>query len=463
MAPYHVMNSNTKLFGTDGIRGLANSPDMNTEVAVALGRAAAYFSRNSGELPKIVIGKDTRLSGYMLETALSSGVTSMGVDVVRTGPLPTPGIAFICRSMRARMGIVISASHNPADHNGLKLFGEDGFKLSEQQESEVEDIIHNRKFEQNLAKPDKVGKILQIDDASGRYVQYLKERFPYRLTLKGLKIAVDAANGAAYKVAPAVFSELGAEVVIMADSPSGYNINDGCGALYPEKICNLTTRSGADIGITVDGDADRLLLSDDKGNLVDGDGILYISARHLHSKGRLGGNTVVGTAMTNYGLDMALKKLGISVVRTEVGDQKVISYMKEHNINLGGESCGHLIYLHHSTTGDAILAALRILSIMQQQREPLSHLVEPFKPFPQKTINVAVREKIDIDQIPEITQLRHDIEHRLEGRGRVVLRYSGTEMVARVTVESDDEKTTKECAQKLALAIERHLGTNASQ
>lgn len=450
-------NMSQTLFGTDGIRGIANSDQMNAEIALALGRAAAYFARDSDELPQIVIGKDTRLSGYMLETALASGITSMGINVTFTGPLPTPGIAFICKSMRARLGIVISASHNPADSNGIKLFGQDGFKLDKTQEEKLEELMNNDIIRKTSAAPHRIGKMTQIHDASGRYVQYLKERFPHQLNLRGLKIAIDTANGAAYKVAPAVFSELGADVVTTCNNPDGLNINAGCGALYPERICELTKKVEANVGITLDGDADRVLLSDEKGQLVDGDAILYISARHLHAKGQLGGATVVGTTMTNSGLDNALNKLGITLARTDVGDNNVVSYMRANGINLGGEPCGHLIYLHHSPTGDGILAALRTLSIMIQQEKPLSELMQPFIPFPQKTINIPVGEKKRFDQIDEVVNVRKDIENKLSNRGRVLLRYSGTEMLARVTVESDDPNTTEEYAESLAEVIQKNL------
>jgi len=448
-----------KLFGTDGIRGIANSATMNTETAVALGRAAAYLVKDSEELPQIVIGKDTRLSGYMLESALASGITSMGVNVMQTGPLPSPGIAFICRSMRARLGIVISASHNPAGQNGLKVFGHDGFKLTREDEAHLEELMKTGECSKHLAKPDRIGKTTQIHDAGGRYVQYLKERFPHRLNLKGMKIAIDTANGAAYHVAPFVFTELGADVVTINDRPDGLNVNKDCGALYPEKICELTKEVGADFGVSLDGDADRVLLSDEKGNLVDGDGILYISATHLHGKNALGQSTVVGTSMTNFGLDSALKQHGISLVRTDVGDQNVIAYMRANGINLGGETCGHLIYLHHSPTGDGILAALRILSVMQQQEKPLSQLTNGFKRFPQSLINVPVREKKDFEDVDEIAKAKHDIEQKLESRGRLVLRYSGTEMLARVMVEADDEGMAKELAEDLAEKIKKHLGS----
>lgn len=447
-----------RLFGTDGIRGKANSETMNSEIALALGRAAAYYTRESDELPQIMIGKDTRLSGYMLEEALTSGITSMGINVLKTGPLPTPGIAFICKSMRARLGIVVSASHNPAPENGLKIFGQDGFKLDEKQEEEIEKLIFGNIPEKYLAKPDKIGKALQIHDANGRYIQYLKETFPHRLNLKGIKIAVDSANGAGYSVAPMVFSELGAEVISINDEPSGLNINAGCGALYPKIICEFTKNSRADIGVSLDGDADRVLLSDENGNLVDGDAILYICAKHLNAKGNLGQSTVVGTVMTNYGLDAALKKEGISLARTDVGDNNVVAYMREHEINLGGEPSGHLIFLHHSPTGDGILGALRILSIMKQNNKPLSELVKAYKPFPQKVINVPVKEKVPLEGIKEISKVKNTIDEKLKGSGRTLLRYSGTEMIARVMVESKEEKTSLNFANELAEAVRKYLG-----
>lgn len=446
-----------RLFGTDGIRGITNE-DMNSELALTVGRAAALYAMNSDELPQIVIGKDTRLSGYMLEEALTSGITSMGLNVLKTGPLPTPGIGFITRSMRARLGVVISASHNPAIQNGIKIFNEDGFKIDPAEEDKIENIIKSGMAAKKKATPEKIGKVTQIHDAGGRYIQYLKETFPHRLNLKGMNIALDCANGAGYEVAPLVFSELGANIDMICSSPDGLNINDGCGALYPETICKFTKGIGADIGITLDGDADRVLLSDEKGNLVDGDAILYISAKHLNARGNLGKSTVVGTMMTNYGLDKALEKEGISIVRTDVGDHNVISYMRKHGINLGGESSGHLIYLHHSSTGDGILAALRILSIMRQSKKKLSELVKEYKPYPQKTINVHVQKKVPLDSVKEISQAKADIEKKLKGKGRLVLRYSGTEDLARVTIESNDKKLTLKLAEDLAKVVKKSLG-----
>ncbi|MBT3182002.1 MAG: phosphoglucosamine mutase [Deltaproteobacteria bacterium] len=447
-----------KLFGTDGVRGVANSETMNTEIATKIGRAAAYYVKDSDEIPQIVIGKDTRLSGYMIETALASGITSMGLNVIKTGPLPSPGVGFICKSMRARLGIVISASHNPWDQNGIKIFGHDGFKLDIEQESAIETLIDQGTPEKHLAPSRNIGKITQVHDSNGRYIQYLKERFPHRLNLRGIRIELDCANGAAYTVAPSVLEELGADIRPYNANPSGYNINEECGALHPERICTITGKSKANIGITLDGDADRVLLSDENGNLVDGDAILYISAKHLHSRGHLGQSTVVGTVMTNLGLDAALKREGISLVRTEVGDHNVISYMKKNGINLGGETCGHLIYLHHSNTGDGLLAALRILSIMKQQDKPLSELVKGYKPYPQKTINVVVKEKIPFDNIMEITDLKRSIDNKLKERGRSLLRYSGTEMVARITVESDDAALTDSLVDELANIVREKLG-----
>lgn len=450
-----------KYFGTDGIRGEANSKDMNAELALAVGRAAAYFARGSEELPSIVVGKDTRISCYMLESAICSGITSMGVNALRTGPLPTPGIAFLCKSMRARLGIVISASHNPADQNGIKLFCEDGFKLSPVQEAEIERIMDKREYERAYSKPLKVGKITQIDDAYGRYVQYLKERFPGGLTLKGLKIAVDASNGAAYRVAPTVLSELGAEIVTMGCSPNGLNINEGCGVLDPKCICDMVQRTGVDVGITLDGDADRVLMVDENGRLIDGDVILYILAKHLYSRGNLNKNTVVGTVMTNYALDSAFRELGLNLVRTEVGDHNVIRYMRDNQLELGGEPSGHIVYLHNSSTGDGVMAALKVLSVMQQQKKRLGELAAGYRPFPQRTVNVRVREKKDLDKMPQISNLKKEIEKKLEGKGRVILRYSGTEMLARVTVESDNEELTKELVEKLANAVKESIGSRS--
>jgi len=448
-----------RLFGTDGIRGRTNSAQMNTEVAVAVGRAAGYFVRSDGELPQIVIGKDTRLSGYMIEEALTSGITSMGISVLKTGPLPTPAVAFICRSMRARLGIVVSASHNPAGENGIKIFSHDGFKLENSAELEIERLIGDGIPEKHLAEPFKIGKVKQVHDAGGRYIQYLKELFPHEFNLKGLKIAIDAANGSAYSVAPSIFSELGAEVVSTGINPNGLNINDSCGALHPDNICGLSKGSGVDIGVALDGDADRVILSDENGNMVDGDAILYICARYLKEKGELSNATIVGTTMTNSGVEAALSKEGISLVRTDVGDQHVIAYLRANGLLLGGEPSGHIVFLKENSTGDGILAALRVISIMVEKGKPLSWLTKGYRPFPQRTINIKVKEKIDFDKIKEITLARRNAIDRLKGKGRLVLRYSGTENLARVTVESGDEKLTATLAESLADTVKKHLGT----
>jgi phosphoglucosamine mutase len=447
-----------KLFGTDGIRGLANSPTMNTDIAVAVGRAAAYFVRASDELPRIVIGKDTRLSGYMIESALASGITSMGIDVLKTGPLPSPGVGFICRTMRSRLGIVISASHNPAEENGIKIFGQDGFKLDADQEALLEKLIAEGVPEKHLAEANRIGKITQIDDSGGRYIQYLKECYPHRLTLRGMKIVVDCANGAAYKIAPSVLSELGADVVSAFDKPNGLNVNQDCGALHPEKLCDLTRMLNADLGVAFDGDADRVLLSDGDGHLIDGDGILYISAKHLHAKGTLQDSTVVGTVMTNSGLEVALREAGIALVRTDVGDHNVIAYMRQHGLNLGGEPCGHVVYLRHSPAGDGILTALRILSVMRQQGLSLRELLSGYTPFPQRTINVRIATKPDLLSVKDIAGVMAEVEAELKNEGRVILRYSGTSMLVRVTVEASDLARVEALAGKLADAVEKSIG-----
>jgi phosphoglucosamine mutase len=450
-----------KFFGTDGIRGTVNTEKMNSEIALAVGRAVAYFVKNSEELPKIVIGKDTRLSCYMLEEAIASGITSMGINVIKTGPLPTPGVSFICRSMRARLGIMISASHNPAIQNGIKIFSYDGFKLPKNIEEKIELIIKDKIAEKNLAAPDKVGRTHQVHDASGRYIQYLKETFRHNFNLKGMRIAIDGANGAAYKVAPLVFSELGAEIVSIGTTPNGLNINDSCGSMYPEAVSKLVKEKKSNVGVSFDGDADRLILCDEMGNIVDGDGILYVCAKHLNAKGSLGKSTVVGTILSNHGLEVALKKEGISLARTDVGDQQVVEYMKKNGMNLGGEPCGHIMYLHHSTTGDGILSALRVLSIMQQTKKSLSELLNDYKPFPQKTINVPVNEKTDFDQINEIIDVKKRIENELKDNGRVILRYSGTENLARVTVESNEKDLTEKYCTELSEVVDAKLGVKA--
>ena len=447
------------LFGTDGVRGIANRPPMDGETAMKLGQAVAAVLRDSPGLDHIVVGKDTRLSGYVIESALVSGICSMGMDVMLVGPLPTPGIAFIAGSMRAKGGVMVSASHNPIEYNGIKFFDEEGFKLPDAVEARIEALMASGTLASLKATPQEMGKAYRIDDASGRYIQYLKGTFPQNLTLLGLKIVIDAANGAGYRIAPAVFRELGADVIPTCTSPNGLNINQNCGALYPERMARLVREHQADLGIALDGDADRVILVDEKGSILDGDVILAICAKHLHAKGNLAKNTVVGTHMSNIGLELALKDMGINFVRTDVGDRYVMEVMRREGYNLGGETSGHIIFLHHQTCGDGILAALRVLSIMCQQKRPLSEVAAIFTPFPQVIKNIPVREKRPFDRIPTVMKEIEQIRQVLNGRGRHLIRYSGTENIVRVMVEGEDFGQIESLATTIASVIARELGT----
>ncbi len=452
-----------ELFGTDGIRGVANEYPMTAELAVRLGQAVAHYFRNTltegrpfGHRTRIVIGKDTRVSGYMFESGLAAGITSMGADVQLVGPLPTPGISFVTTGMRADAGIVISASHNPYQDNGIKLFGADGFKLPDAEELAIEELV----LGERPLVPDaaEVGKASRLDDAAGRYIVFLKNTFPRDLTLEGLRVVVDCANGAAYRVAPAVLRELGAEVFTLGDQPDGFNINLDCGSLHPHNTARRVRETRADIGITLDGDADRLILIDEKGEAVDGDGILALCAMHLKNQGKLHHDTLVTTVMSNVGLEVALKKEGITLVRTAVGDRYVVEEMRRGGYNLGGEQSGHPVFLDHSTTGDGMLAALQVLAVMQRSGKPLSELSRVMKPFPQVLINVEVREKPPLEELEEFQAKVREVEERLENTGRVLARYSGTESKARIMVEGPDDGVVRSYAQELSQSLRMLIG-----
>jgi len=446
-----------KIFGTDGVRGVANVYPMTTEMAMQLGRGAAHIFKNKHRRPKIVIGKDTRLSGYMIENAIASGICSMGVDVLLVGPLPTPGIAFITSSMRADAGVVISASHNPFQDNGIKFFSRDGFKLPDELEEEIEELILSNGINHLRPTAEEVGKAFRIDDAVGRYVVFLKNSFPRDLTLDGIKIAVDCAHGAAYKVAPAVFEELGAEVVLTGVKPDGQNINAGCGSLYPQVVAKLVVESGAHIGVAFDGDADRLICADEKGHVVDGDHLMAICAAHMLTEKRLSHSTLVTTVMSNMGLEVALRSRGGCLERTAVGDRYVVERMRAGGFNLGGEQSGHIIFLDHNTTGDGILSALRLLEVMLLQGKPLSELAAIMERYPQHLINVRVKERKPLEAIPEIARTVKLVEEKLGGHGRVLIRPSGTEPVIRVMVEGRDRDLVVGLAQETAAVIERAM------
>ena len=438
------------LFGTDGIRGVANVSPMTGEMAMKIGKATAHLFKNHKRRPKIVIGKDTRLSGYMFETALASGICSMGVDVLLVGPLPTPGIAFITYSMRADAGVVISASHNPFEDNGIKIFSGDGFKLPDALEKRIEELIFSEKIDSFRSSPAEIGKAYRIDDAIGRYVVFLKNSFPKEKKLDGIKIVLDCANGAAYKVAPAVFEELGAEVDAVSVSPDGVNINKNCGALYPEFISSIVKEKNADIGIALDGDGDRAVFVDESGNIVDGDHIMAICALDMIKKEKLKENTLVTTIMSNMGLDKAIKNAGGKIIKTQVGDRYVVEEMLKGGYNLGGEQSGHIIFLDYNTTGDGIITALQVLNIMLESNKPLSELSKVMTPYPQVLLNVPVKEKKNFYDIPQINDSIESAKDSLNSKGRVLIRYSGTEPLVRIMVEGEDKKSINHIANQLA-------------
>ena len=452
-----------KLFGTDGVRGVANTYPMTTEIAMQLGRAIAFLVKqqktDKEHSPRIVIGKDTRLSGYMIENALASGICSMGVNVLLVGPLPTPGIAFITTGMRADAGLVISASHNPFQDNGIKIFSKSGFKLPDEEEAIIEDLIFSKKMDSLRPVAEEVGKAARIDDAKGRYIVFLKNTFPKRYTLDGIHIVLDCAHGATYGVAPHVFEELGAKVTSIGVQPDGKNINHECGALHPEVMAELVCKEGADLGIALDGDGDRLIVADEQGKVVDGDQIMAICAEEMIERQKLAKNTLVATVMSNLGLDHAMQRMGGQLVRTKVGDRYVVEEMLRNGYNFGGEQSGHLIYLKHNTTGDGILGALQLLLSMKKKECPLSELTQIMEPFPQILKNVRISQKIALDQISGFSEKLTTIEKTLGSTGRILVRPSGTEPVIRVMVEGEDEKLIDDMACELCDFIIKRTGS----
>ncbi len=449
-----------KLFGTDGVRGKANVWPMTSEVALKLGRALAVLFKNFKH-SKVVIGKDTRRSGYMLENALSSGVCSAGAEAVLLGPLPTPAIAFITTAMRANAGAVISASHNPYFDNGIKFFDHTGFKLPDSLELKLEDLIAQDEFEKNLPTCEEIGRAHRVEDAPGRYIEHLKSTFPKNLTLDGIKMVIDCANGSAYHVSPIIFEELGAEVIRVGVQPNGLNINEACGALHPESMCQKVKDEGADIGIALDGDADRVVLCDEKGEKIDGDVILAIAAREMKKQKLLKNNTVVATVMSNFGLERFLKEEGIGLIRTPVGDRYVVECMRSQGFNLGGEQSGHLIFSDHASTGDGTLAALQVLSIMKKTGLSLSSLKTLMACIPQVLVNVKVKEKKALDQFPHLQKKMAQAQTRLAGQGRILLRYSGTEPLVRIMAEGENENLVREILEDLREEILKSLGAAA--
>jgi phosphoglucosamine mutase len=456
-------NGGRKLFGTDGIRGTANVHPMTPEMALALGRAIAHVFREAeGERKVILIGKDTRLSGYMFEDALAAGICSMGVNVIQVGPVPTPALAFLTRDMRCNAGVMITASHNPYRDNGIKFFASDGFKLPDEQEARIERLIETGEIGELSVPPDEIGQAWRIDDARGRYVVYLKNAFPRNLTLDGLRIVVDCANGAAYRAAPTVLRELGAEVFTLGVEPNGRNINEDCGSLYPERAAAKVRELRADVGISLDGDADRVILIDERGEIYDGDMLMWMCARDMKQRGVLRNDTLVATVMSNLGLELALAGLGVNLLRTQVGDRYVVESMREGGHVLGGEQSGHILFLEHSTTGDGMMSALQVLALMARNRCKLSDLNDGFERLPQVMVNVGVSEKRPLEDLPEFQEYVAEVEDELGDTGRVLIRYSGTENKARVMVEGRDEARVHEIANDLASRLKQTLAANAS-
>ncbi len=452
----------TKLFGTDGIRGEANVHPMTPDMALKLGRAlAARFAGSSGQRARIVIGKDTRLSGYIFEQALAAGICSMGADVWICGPLPTPGVAFITTSMRADAGVVISASHNPFYDNGIKIFGHDGFKLPDEDEALLEKQIQDDAFHGGGERRARLGRAHRIEESWARYVVFCKSVLPADLDLTGLKIVVDCAHGAAYRVAPAVFEELGAEVIPLGVKPDGTNINAGCGALHPVRMTEAIRVYGADLGIALDGDADRVIVADEQGNVVDGDALLAISALDMKANGTLANDTVVATVMSNLGLERALRGAGIRLNRVAVGDRHVVHAMRTGGFNVGGEQSGHLIFLDHTTTGDGVVAALKTLTVMLRRGRPLSEVARVMERVPQVIVNVPVSRKPPIESIEPVARLVRHVEQTLGDDGRVLVRYSGTEPKCRVMIEGLDQAQIEVFASELADALEQSIGVAA--
>ena len=447
-----------KLFGTDGVRGRANEHPMTAEVALSLGQAVAYvFAASAHQRTRIIIGKDTRLSGYLFEDALAAGICSMGADVIQVGPMPTPGMAFLTADMRCDAGVMISASHNGYADNGIKFFSRDGFKLPDEIEARIEGLVRSGELAKRRASADAIGQATRIEEAAGRYVVFLKKTFPRELSLDGMRIVLDCANGAAYKVGPTVLQELGAEVFSLGVTPNGRNINDGCGSLHPELVSAKVREVRADLGIALDGDADRCVILDDKGDTVDGDALLALFAADLVERGQLTGGGVVATVMSNLGLEIALDELGIDLIRAQVGDRYVVEAMRSDGYNLGGEQSGHIIFLEHNTTGDGLITALQTLAILRRKERSLSELTAGFQRFPQVLVNVPVREKRPIDSLPEFAKALREVEALLGRRGRVLVRYSGTEPKARVMVEGEDEAAVSRHAAALAEQLQRSL------
>ncbi len=447
-----------QLFGTDGIRGVANVFPMTAEVALNIGRAATYVFKRNSHKPKIIIGKDTRLSGYMLEEALVSGICSMGGDAHLIGPIPTPGVAFMVQSQRAEAGIMVSASHNPYHDNGIKIFSSDGYKLPDSKEKEIEELILNNSLSEKVSLPQDLGKAYRIDDATGRYIVFLKNTFPRNLSMEGLKIVLDCANGAAYKAAPHVFWELGAEVLTIHSDPDGFNINDRCGSQYPSDLSNAVIKHQADIGMAFDGDADRLIAVDENGEVITGDKIIGICAKTLKEEHRLKNNIVVTTVMSNSGLTKALSDMEIVHIRADVGDRYVLETMMGKDAIIGGEDSGHIIFLDYHTAGDGTLTGLQLVASMLKNNKPLSELAETVPIYPQRLLNIEVSRQPDLSKLPSIQKAINEAENILGNNGRVLVRYSGTQQVCRIMAEGPDEKLIDTCCSSISEAVKNEIG-----
>jgi phosphoglucosamine mutase len=448
-----------RMFGTDGVRGTANVHPMTAEMALEIGRAAAYVcKKRPKQRHTIAIGKDTRVSGYMLESALTAGICSMGVDVLLAGPLPTPGMAYITRSMRADAGMVISASHNPYQDNGIKIFSHNGFKLPDAEEDEIEDLITSGRIRDIRPTAGEIGKARRIDDAGGRYIVFCKNTFPENHTLEGMKIVLDCANGATYRVAPAVFSELGATVSTIHCEPDGTNINERCGSQHTGDLSSRVVELGADVGLAFDGDGDRLIAVDEKGRRLTGDHLLAIFSQMYKELGLLKNNLVIATVMSNFGIFSALKRMGIQEGVSKVGDRYVLEMMLQKGAVVGGEESGHVIFLNHHTTGDGIIAALQLLWAMRHTGKPLSLLAQLMVPSPQKIINVNVKQKPPLEELPRLQESVRAAEAELGDKGRVLIRYSGTQSMCRVMVEGPTEQMTERLTRALADVVKTCIG-----
>ncbi len=447
-----------KLFGTDGVRGIANVEPMTVETAMKLGRAAAHVFKHKDGRHRIVIGKDTRLSCYMIESALTSGICSLGVDVILVGPLPTPAVAFMARSLRVDAAVMISASHNSFQDNGIKFFSKEGFKLPDHVEHEIENLLFSGEIDAIRPTAKEIGKVFRLDDVEGRYIEFVKRSIPKGLDLQGLKIVVDCANGAAYKVSPTVLKELGAKVIVLNNDPSGTNINENCGSMHPEGLQKAVLEHQAHVGIAHDGDADRTTFVDEKGDVIDGDALLVTFALAMHDERCLKGETLVTTLMSNMGVELALNPKGIHVLRTQVGDRYVIERMVNGAYNLGGEQSGHLIFLDYNTTGDGVITALQFLTLMVRTGNSASKLTDCMTALPQVLKNVKVKERRDLAEIPEIQALISDYEQKLSGSGRILVRYSGTEFLLRIMIEGEEKSVISEMADTLSAIVQKKIG-----